>query len=152
MSASRHLTEWIVDFIKNRDLIYRKVESIEIGKDGFDAYVKFKDKEQYILCYPTLDNVAEMLARINSEGHFAIVTLNTEENFNSLVKNWGEFSRYKKLSIYFVNPFSKLDKKWIIFPHTHNNICEQEALSKGIRTMFEMVEPLSEADIKEKLC
>ena len=46
--------------------------------------------------------------------------------------------------------WDNIDKKWIIYPCTHNNICEKDALERGLRSMSEMVEPLTESSIKDK--
>jgi len=55
------------------------------------------------------------------------------------------------LSFYFINPFSKLDEKWIIFPHTHHRICDPDSLQTGLRTMSEMVDEITEDQLKERL-
>ena len=44
----------------------------------------------------------------------------------------------------------RLLKKWIIYPYTHDNICDKNALEKGLRSMFDMVDPLTESGIKDK--
>ena len=44
------------------------------------------------------------------------------------------------LSVMFVNPESKIDKKWIIYPATHNSICDASSLKTGLESMFAMVD------------
>jgi len=146
--AHSYLTDWIINYLKNRDIMFRKIEEVKKNKAGFDAYVKFKDREQFILVRPVID-VDELFNGVDEGKHLLIVVLNTISNFQMLLKNWDKFTRFKHLSVYFVNPFSKLDKKWVIHPYTHNNICEQNALEKGLKAMFEMVEPLKEENIRD---
>jgi len=146
----QNLADWIITYLKNRDLMFRKIESVEQNKDGFDFYIKFKDKEQFFLVMPLLQDIPNILSKFNSENHFGLVVFNTHENFDLLIKEWEKFAGIKNLSIYFINPFSNLDKKWIIHPYTHNNICEKNALKKGLKSMFEMVEPLTDHQIKDR--
>ncbi len=148
--AHEFLKEWIISFIKNRDLIHKRVESIKEEDQGFDICIKFKDKEQFFVVEPVIEDIKKTLSRFDTQRHFGLVVLNTSNNFNTLLSNWKDFVNIKNLCIYFINPFSNLDKKWIIYPHTHNNICEDGALEKGLRAMYAMVEPLPETKIKDK--
>ena len=145
--AKQYLVEWTINFLKNKDLYLKRIEVVEENKGGFDVYGKFKDKDQFLIVKPVMENVDEVLPKFDSERHFGLVVFNTAGNFDVLIKNWDKFLKFKQLCIYFVNPFSQLDKKWLIYPYTHNNICERGALEKGLRAMFEMVEPLAESSI-----
>ena len=143
------LVDWAVNYLKNKDLYLRKIDIMEKGKGGYDIYVKFKDREQFFVVQPVIEDINEVFSKFDSERHFGLFVLNTKGNLDVLIKNWDGFVKFKHLCVYFVNPFSKLDKKWIIYPHTHNNICEKDALEKGLNSMFEMVEPLSGSGIKD---
>lgn len=144
-----YLVDWTINYLKNRNLYLKKIESIGKNKNGFDVYVKFKEREQFFVIGPVIEDVDKLLSKFDSEKHFGLVVLNTSSNFDVLVKNWDKFVKIKHLCVYFVNPSSKLDEKWIIYPCTHNNICEKDALEKGLRSMFDMVEPLNESSIKD---
>ncbi|MBW2975382.1 hypothetical protein KY366_06705 [Candidatus Woesearchaeota archaeon] len=146
--TNSYLTEWTINFLKNRDLMLKNIELIEKDKDGFDVYVKFKDKEQFFISRPIIGDIDDILPKFDEQGHFGLVVFNTLSNFNSLVKNWGKLIKFKHLWIYFVNPLSKLDKRWVVCPCTHNNICDTSALEKGLRSMFETVEAITEEKIK----
>jgi len=148
--AHLYLVDWIINFLKNKDLFLKNIELVEKKKDGFDVYVKFRDKEQFFIVEPLIEDVNKILGKFDSGRYFGLVMFNTAGNFNVLVQNWNKFVEFKHLCIYFVNPFSQLDKKWIIYPYTHNNICERGSLEKGLKAMFEMVEPLSESQIKDR--
>ena len=150
MEAHSYLVEWTIDYLKNKDAFLKQIELIEKNKDGFDVYVKFKEKEQFFIVKPVIEDNDKLLSGFDENRNFGLVVFNTKNNFNLLIKDWGKFVKFKKLCIYFVNPFSQLDKRWVIFPYTHNNICEKGALEKGLRAMFEMVDPLTEEAIKDR--
>ena len=153
-----------MNYLKNRDAIAKKIETIEKNKNGFDVFVKFKDslkseisnsyessirkKEQYFIAMPFINNIGSVLAKIKKDMHFGLVVFNTKENFKIAMDNWKKLINFEHLSIYFVNPFSQMDKKWVIYPYTHHKICDENSLELGLKTMFEMVEPISEEKIK----
>ena len=145
------LVEWTINFIKNKDIVAKKIEQIENGKDGFDLYIKYKDREHYYIIVPNLVDIDSITQRINDIFHFTIVTLNSKESFDALLKNWNKLINFKFLSIIFVNPFSEIDKKWIIFPYTHNKISDESSLKIGLKSMFEMVEPIEEQQLIAKI-
>jgi len=148
--AHSYLVDWTINYLKNKDLLVKKIELVEKNKDGFDVYIKFKDKEQFFIVKPIIESVDEALSKFDFENYFGLVVFNTAGNFDVLIKNWDKFAKFKHLCVYFVNPFSQLDRRWVIYPYTHNNICEKSALEKGLRSMFDMVEPLTEEQIKDR--
>lgn len=145
------LADWTINFIKNKDIITKKIEQIENGKDGFDLYVKYKDREQYFIIAQNIIDINLIIQRINNEFYFSIVTLNSKENLETILKSWSKLINFKFLSIIFVNPFSEIDKKWIVFPHTHNKICDESSLKNGLKSMFAMVEPINEEQFIAKI-
>ena len=145
------MVEWTINFVKNKDILSKKIESIENGKDGFDLYVKYRDKEQYFIIAPDITDIESIIKKLNSNFHFSIVTLNSKENFDVIVRNWSKLINFKFLSIIFINPFSELDKKWIIFPYTHSKICDESSLKTGLKSMFYMVEPIEESQLAAKI-
>lgn len=144
------LVKWAVDFLKNKDLLAKKIEKVENGRDGFDLYVKYRDREQYVIVAPKI-SIDAILQKINNNFYFSIVTLNSEENFKAVIKNWNRLIGFKFLNIIFVNPFSSLDKRWIVFPHTHQKICDGAFLENGLKSMFGMVEPIGEAQLLARI-
>lgn len=145
------LVEWTINFVKNKDIISKKIEKIENGKDGFDLYVKYKNREQYFIIAPNIADIDAIILRLNNNSYFSIVTLNSRENFNIILKNWHKLISFKFLNIIFANPFSETDKKWIVFPYTHQRICDENYLENGLKSMFEMVEPIEEEQLIAKL-
>ena len=145
------LMEWTVNFIKNKDIISKKIQNIENGKNGFDLHVKYRDREQYFIIAPNISNIDSIMQKIDNSAHYTIVTLNSKENFDVVLKNWPKLVNFKFLSIIFVNPFSELDKKWVIFPHIHHRICDESSLENGLKSMFDMVEPIEEEQLLVKI-
>ena len=146
------LVEWAVNYPKNRDLIHRKIEKIEQDIDGFDIKVTFRDKTQLFLVTMKLADVGQIIHKFSApDGYYGIVTFNMKENIDAVVKSWDTLAKFRNLSIYFINPWSSLDKKWIIQPYTHNMICEQDSLSTGLNSMAELVEFLTEHGIMERI-
>lgn len=149
--AHSFLLEWTINFVKNKDIVSKKIESIENGKNGFDMHVRYRDREQYFIIVPKIANFDSIIQKIDNEHYFSIVTLNSRENFNIILENWNRLTSFKFLNIIFVNPFSELDKKWIIFPHTHHRICDDSSLETGLKTMFNTVEPIEEEQLVAKI-
>ena len=145
------LVKWAVDFVKNKDIVAKKIEHIENGKGGFDLYIKYKDRDQYFIIQANVSNIDSIIQRLNNENYFTIVTLNSKINFDVVCNNWNKIVQFKFLSIIFMNPFSETDKKWMIFPHTHNKICDESSLKTGLKAMFEAVEPIEEEQLTARL-
>lgn len=149
--AHSFLVEWTINFLKNRDILAKKIEKIEKGKDGFDLYVKYNDREQYAIVAPQLKDMDSIIKKIRNDSYFSIVTLNSKGNFDAVLKSWDRLVGFKFLNIIFVNPFSESDKKWVIFPHTHHKICDEGSLETGLKSMFAMVEPIEEEQLLAKI-
>ena len=139
------LLEWAVNYVKNKDLLTKNIESIEKNKEGFVA--KFKNKKQFFIIEPFIEEINGMINKMDKEEYFSFVVFNTKENFKVFVDNWNRLTVFKKLSIYFVNPFSQLDKKWIICPYTHHKVGDKSSLELGLKTMFETVESISKEEL-----
>ena len=150
-SAHSFMAEWTENFLKNKDILTKKIVSIDRNKDGFDLFIKYKDREQYVFVIMELKNIDSIINKINNNVHFTIVTLNSKENFEILLKSWKKLIDFKFLNIMLANPFSGLDKKWIVFPHTHHKICDESSLELGLKSMFETVEQIEEGQLIAKI-
>lgn len=143
------LRDWIVRYLKNKDLLARKIISIVEFEAGLD--VKRKDKEQKFLVYPELDEIEKILEKIKEIKHGkAIVCFHTKQNFDILINNWKKFVDIgRDFNVYFVNPFSKTEKVLILSPYTHELISDESSLKQGLKTMAENVEFTNEESIKK---
>jgi len=126
-----------------------KIVSICREKDGI--LVTYKDRKENILAFPNLNLLPESRIKEN----VVAVTLNNRNNLETLYAKWSIFKNIQQFKIYFINPFSTTDRKWVINPHVHAKICDSTSLKIGLKAMFETVEPLTpellEAKIKEKV-
>jgi hypothetical protein len=129
------LLEWIIFYVKNKDLIKKEIKDYKILKN----YVEFemKDKKQIYYAYPMLND--EILEKC-SEGCVSAVCLNKKENINFAVSNWDKLVKNPKFSMIFVN--IPTNQRWIIFPYTHDKITEKQTLKLGLEAMAAEVSTL----------
>lgn len=120
------LKEWTRIFLKQRDLIKREIRDIEETTHGFLIHLK-TGKERIVI-------VEELLA--NEEAH-VLVCLNTKENVRTLVKHWNHYAKQEDLLLVFANP--KTNEKWLIKPHHHNKIADEESFEQGLLAMYEAI-------------
>ena len=123
---TRYLADWFVRYTKNRDLMFRKIS--EIKEEGNKIVVEEKTgKKTVYYAEPFPEDFAKLTEGIKDE-HKGLLVYNTQDNFESMIKDWKKLAAVQNLVIYFVNPFSKIEKKWIINPHIHSKISEAAAL------------------------
>ncbi|MBI2129351.1 hypothetical protein HYU07_03860 [Candidatus Woesearchaeota archaeon] len=142
MTPNDFLKDWIINFAKHKDVLTRNITEIIENP----LTIKFKDKEVAYLAEPKLND--GLMQKIGENK--GVVTFNTKENFDFFAKHFNEFSKFKGLVFYFVNPFSNLDTKWLIHPYVHSQISDNVSLKTGLKAMFETVDPLPEEEINEK--
>ncbi len=142
-----YLKDWLRRFLENKDIVLKNIKSVKESDEGL--LVKYKTKEHVYLIVPFLKDsiISEIKKR---EGHVSLVIYNTEENFKYILAQWKELVAVgRHFSIYCVNPFSKLEKKWIVFPFTHNQIAEGQNIKEGLKSLTEMVESTTEKEVLE---
>lgn len=137
MTELEYLLDWTEQYIRHKDLIARKLKSLK--RENGRIVAEFKDSKRSFVCLPVLNNFLEE----SSEG-LTIVTFNTQYNLSTLVSMWDKVSSYQNLCIIFINPLSTTEKRWMIFPHTHDKICDEESLESGLRSLFEGVDEITE--------
>ncbi|MBW2997258.1 hypothetical protein KY349_02885 [Candidatus Woesearchaeota archaeon] len=146
-APAKYLADWFVRYTKNRDLTFRKISSIK--EEGNKVIVEQKDgKKIHYLAEPFPEDFGKLADSIK-EDHKGIVVYNTLDNFESMIKVWKKLAGIPNLTIYFVNPFSKLEKKWIVRPYIHAKISDAESLEQGLNSMYIMVEPISKEDAEK---
>ncbi len=129
------LRDWTIEYLKHKDIIRRSIQSITV-KDPHTLLVVHKDKEQIYVIAPTILSFKEALV---GRG-VSLVCFNTSQNFKMLMSHWSELVNAPHLCIYFVNPYSQQDKKWVIYPYTHHRITDKSALTLGLTTLFQSVD------------
>lgn len=134
--AEKFLLDWAENFFVSKDAFVKKITSIE-HNDGL-LIIYYKDKTERIKVATHLDTLTDI------EKVSLVITLNNRRNMDYLVKEWSRLAQLPELRIYFINPFSSTEKKWVINPSVHQKICEPDSLKIGVISLFESVEPLTE--------
>jgi hypothetical protein len=143
---TKYLAEWFVRYTKNRDLLFRKIADIK--EEGDKIIITQKDgnvTHYYVEPFP---DDFEKLAGM-PEANKGIVVYNSKDNFDSMMKSWKKLSETKNLTIYFVNPFSKLEKRWIVNPNIHSKISDKQSLETGLNSMYIMVDPITRQEAEQ---
>lgn len=125
------LKDWTIAYVKHKDSAFKKLVNYTEGKEYIDF--KFKDKTNRHFILERID--AEVLTKIKDCDHKTVVCLNTEENYQFLIKEWKKLASIKNLMLIFVN--LKTGDKWLINPHVHAMIADPESLETGLRTMYD---------------
>ena len=136
-----HLLAWLERYFENRRLMDKTILSI-VKKTDCLVLEKNNGPSKYYFILSSLEDVKVKLKDL-IQPHQYIVTLNTKENFDFLVSNWDLFHSVSHFGMMFINPFSKLDKKWILFPSTHNLISDGKSIKKSLAVLFANVDEIS---------
>ena len=149
MEINSFLAGWVIRFLENKDAIRKDIVKIERNCEGFDFCIQYKEKAKYFLVKPIIDS--SIFENIKKEESFGIIALNNARNIKFLANEWRRLAEYKFLNFYFISPFSNTEKAWIIYPYTHNMICDSSSLELGLKSMAEMVEPIGIEEIEGKI-
>lgn len=131
-----NLSEWVKNYLKNRDVFKNEILCFEKG-EWSDIVVKKISQDLFVIVSEDLN---EALKNKIKDENLIVACLNTKKNVDFLINNWNFFSKFKRLSMFFVNPNSKTETKWILYPYTHNFIADEKTLSTGLKSMAEGVE------------
>jgi len=121
------LREWTIIYVKHRDLMTKKLQGYE-EKNGKLVFT-FKDHHMHAYA-------VEKLSVPTIEGKTLLVTLQTKENVEFLLKHWSEYNKHADLTMVFVHP--EKNEKWAVIPHTHAQVSDPN-FEQGIRSMADSV-------------
>ncbi|NQU78168.1 hypothetical protein HQ545_00195 [Candidatus Woesearchaeota archaeon] len=142
---TKYIIEWFARYIKNRDLIIKNI--VDIRKLGNKLEIENKDGTIHVyLAHPWPTDLSKTIKDMK-EGEIGIIVYNIKDNFDGLVKGWDELISHDVI-IYFINPFSQLEKKWIIRPKIHSKISDPSTLKQGLMSMYMMVTPTTRKEIE----
>ncbi len=147
--AIDYLSTWAANYFKSKDAITKSILNIEKNENGLR--IRYKHKELVVLAITELDGLLKILEKFRSDDHLSVITINSSENVKFLLENWKKISAYKFLSIYFINPFSDGEKKWIIYPYTHSRIADEQSLKQGIKSLSEAVPKVDVEEFTSKI-
>jgi hypothetical protein len=137
------LKDWTLANIRHKDLLRREVVEIEQEKDGWNFVVHSKTGDKVYGVALTAD-FGEVAKRAEGKS-VVIVVPNTKENLNALTTSWNQLVKLGSFCVYFVNPYSLLEKYWTVCPAVHEKIADKTTLKKGLEAMFVTVEPYVES-------
>ena len=140
-----YLSEWFSRYMKNRDIAFRKIKDI---KSEGDKVIITENSGLVTVYYiiPFIEDFSTIIKGLEGAS-LGIVTFNTPEAFDSLLKSWDGLVKLPSLVIYFFNPFSQQEKKWIIRPRTHHMISDEESLKEGLKSLYLTVDPVNKKEI-----
>ena len=148
--TAQFLFEWAFQFIKNKDVVLRKIVNIEEYINQSYILVEYKDKRMVYFVAPyikdfdkTWEELQEAKKKTESTDS-CIITFNNKENFDQIIRKWNLLDKDPKLQVVFTNPFSMTEKRWIVIPYTHSRISEPSALKTGLKTLFSTVDQITE--------
>ena len=82
----KQLSDWTLNYVKNKDLTFRKL--VKYTEQPKEEYIDFEFKDKKVAHF-IMDKVSDkMFDVIKNHDHKIIVCLNTEDNFKFLIKNW----------------------------------------------------------------
>jgi len=143
MKANEFLADWAYHYATHISVFHGNEEKVTLN-DGV-VNVKGSSNARYV---PAVD-LSDYQHKNPANGEtIYVVTFNTKENLAAFEKDWKKFSEHRNVIVIFLNPKSKLDKKWTIHPYVHNKICDESALHTGLKALFSNVDSLKKADIE----
>lgn len=93
-------------------------------------------EKQHAIVYYVQEQLEKGIAQLEHKKE-VIITTNTKHNFDVLLKEWNQLVDEKDLTIIFAHP--ELNETWVIRPHIHHKITDEEKLEEGLTSLFENV-------------
>jgi hypothetical protein len=129
-----NILEWTVAYVKYKDSVQNKIQSIE--PDTSKGIVIVKNKDGSELKYICINLLEKMNAKdLKTE---RVSCLNKKENVDWLIANWDTL-KDKRCVFHFVN--LKKSENWAINPYMHHSITDKSALKPGLKALYESVTP-----------
>jgi hypothetical protein len=144
------LFDWSFHFIKNKDVILKKIVKIEEYANQDFIFVEYKDKKMVYYVVPFISDFDKVWAELQEfkkkteSADSCLIVFNNKENLDKISAKWGVIDKDPKFQIVFANPFSVSEKRWAIIPYTHSRISEASALKKGLKALFDTVDEIDE--------
>jgi hypothetical protein len=151
--ATQFLFDWAFHFIKNKDVILKKIVNIQEYLNQGYIYVEYKDKKMIYYVVPFISDFEKIWSELQEfkkntkSTDSCIVMFNNKDNLDKIMDKWDVIDKDPNLQLVFANPFSMMDKRWIIAPYTHSRITEPAALKKGLNALFDIVDDISEKSL-----
>lgn len=125
------LKSWTVNYLKNKDLLARRMLNIHDLPESLE--VEYKDKTQKV--FFKTDFKISIFDELNENEANLLVCKASRQNLNFLINNWNKLSLFNDLIILFVDVSNH--SKWLINPRVHSKICDEDSLEMGLKSMFD---------------
>lgn len=131
------LTEWSLNYIRNKDRSRKEIEDIQQSQIDFPdfciTHIKVR-KNTVVDEYFLIDNLEYVNPEFfKDKDKLTIITLNTKQNLKSLLELWNVFIKLD-IVVIFANP--DYGEKWILRPKVHNLVSDQSTLKLGLESIF----------------
>ena len=109
------LSEWIFHYLKNKDLIVKKIEKIEEYINKKYIFVKFKEKDQVCFIEPEIQDINKTLADLDAVkkeskcDHACLVILNSINNLKAVQDSWKNLSKTTRAQTE-VHPYTPISR------------------------------------------
>ena len=145
-NPTQYIVSWFIRYIKNKDIMFKKIKNINIKDNNITITNNDNSEIKNIVCATSKDYNTVLCHIIKQNSNIGLIMLNNKTNLNNILNSWNDLTKIKHLTIYFINPFSTLEKKWVINPRTHSLFCDSNVLELGLKTLFESVDEISESE------
>lgn len=132
----KEISDWAKTYLKNRDIMNNEILEFSDDCEGFDFVAKKVAEDLFAITEQDLSVAKEKI----TDANIIVFCLNTQKNFEYLINNWFFFSKFRKLAVLFINPDSAKEKKWMIYPYTHNFISDKKTLAQGLKSIADNVD------------
>lgn len=146
-SIRDHLLMWLERYFENRRLMDRTISAVS-KKDDCIVIEKTSGPSKYYFVFPSLDDIKSSLTDY-VQPHQYIVALNTKDNLDVISTSWDSLHSVQHFGLMFINPFSKLDKKWVVFPSTHHLISDGKSIKKSLSVLFNNVDATTVKEVSK---
>ncbi len=138
MDTHEELKVWLRAYINAKSQTGLDVLDTQYDSGGFDVYVKLKDKEQFFLIKSNFD-IKSIEKAIPFDKPTYLVVPNRHEVLGEVLSHWDTLVGYPKLCILFVNPRAPYERKWQLYPATHDRLIGRKNLKSALLSLFSQV-------------
>jgi hypothetical protein len=139
--VKENLMEWYINYVQNRDLMLNKISSLDKNTDQNSIIITNKDgTKENAFINEEVSSFLNIINPIPLDSRITIAVLNKKKNIDQMISEWNQLSKYRFLTIIFINPISQTDTRWIIKPYLHDLLGDKAALKPGIMSIASSVD------------
>lgn len=147
--AVKFLAEWTEVYARYKCTHLSKAPEVTHNKG--EVRVKIGESVESYHIMPFSLDVSYVEHNCKNADRVFLVTFNMKETLDQLIEVWPKLISHHNLRIVMVNPFSKLERRWVVCPAVHHTFTDQSALEKGLKALFKTVDPLTKEKALKKI-